>query len=403
MSIDTLPSIDWMSEDFQTDVERACAAIAPHQKGPGLVRSDRGIEIVNYALALSVVRDARFSLAMPSRLRTIGIPDGAAARSFLNFLFSREGVDHVRARKACAPWFTASGAEKLREQTRAWVNQWLDESNSERADFDFLGLLSNRLPSTLFCLMIGAPLSDAGFIQHMSEEMMLLTAPPAPGNAERIEDAAIKTQAYLLDQAEQRRRKPGADLLSHMVGVEATGAIDTDDILAVVFNALVGSTDTTSSQICLNLQALAANPDQWRLLKENPALVSKAVMELLRYNPGAWSVQRSPFDEMEFEGLRITPEDTLFPAVFAGNNDPAAFPEPRRLDIEREHAVTPLNFGTGRHGCLGRMITLMEQEEVLLAVTRKWKSCTVLDADFSGKMFALAPQSFRVSFVPDSE
>ncbi|MGY4099381.1 cytochrome P450 [Nocardia sp. R16R-3T] len=401
MSIDTLPSIDWMSEDFQTDVARACAAIAPHQKGPGLVRSSRGIEIVNYDLALRVVRDPRFSLAMPSRLRTIGIADGAAASSFMNFLFSREGVDHVRARKACAPWFTASGAEKLRQQTREWVNSWLDENSSEGKDFDFLGSVSNRLPSTLFCLMIGAPTTDAEFIQHMSEEIMLLTSPPMPGNAERIEDAAAKTQTYLLEQAEQRRRAPGEDLLSHMVQVQESGEIDTDDVLAVVFNALVGSTDTTSSQICLNLQALAANPAQWRLLKDNPGLVSNAVMELLRFNPGAWSVQRSPFEAMEFEGLQITPEDTLFPAVFAGNNDPAVFPDPRKLDIQREHAVTPLNFGTGRHGCLGRMITLMEQEEVLLAVTKNWKSFSVLDAEFSGKMFALAPKSFRVAFVPE--
>jgi len=403
MTTDTLPSIDWMSEDFQTDVARACEAIAPYQTGSGLVRSSRGIEIVNYDLALKIVRDPKFSLAMPARLRTIGITDGAAAHSFMNFLFSREGADHLRARRACTPWFTASGAEKLRQQTREWVEQWMDENRSNYGDLDFLAKVSNRLPSTLFCLMIGAPFSDAEFIQHMSEELMLLTAPPMPGNAERIEDAAAKTRAYLLDQAEKRRQDPGDDLLSHMVRVRDTGEIDDDDVLAVVFNALVGSTDTTSSQICLNLEALAANPDQWELLKKEPSLVSNAVMELVRYNPGAWSVQRSPYEPMEFEGLYITPEDTLFPCVFAGNNDASVYPDPRKLDITRELGSSPLNFGTGRHGCLGRMITLMEQEEVLLAAAKKWKSFSVVDSNFSGKMFSTTPTSFRLSVVPESE
>ncbi|WP_433504869.1 cytochrome P450 [Pseudonocardia halophobica] len=400
MTTDTLPTIDWMAADFQTDIERAAAAIAPFQEkgGPGFVRSQRGIEVVNYDTAVALTRDPRFSLAMPHKLKIIGITEGAAARSALNFLFSREGVDHVRARKACAPWFTASGAEKLRAQTRQWVGEWLDAAAGKEDDFEFLGEISNRLPSTLFCAIIGAPVSDAPFIQHMSEEMMLLTAPPMPGNAERIEAAAGKTEAYLLGEAEKRRSNPGEDLLSHLVKVQQEGTIDDNDILAVVFNALVGSTDTTSAQICLSLQSLAAHPDQWELLKNDPSLAPKAVMELLRYNPGAWSVQRSPYETLEYEGLEIKPEDTLFPCVFAANNDESVFPDPRRLDITRDQPASPLNFGMGRHGCLGRMITLMEQEEVLVAVTQKWSNLTVLESNFTGQMFALAPHAFRVSF-----
>jgi len=399
MDINTLPEIDWLGAEYQ-DIESAVKAIAPYQKGEGIVRSQRGLEPVSYEAVVKAVRDPRFSMGMPARLDMAGVTGGVARESMLNFLFSREGVDHTRARKACAPWFSASGAEQLRSQTAEWLDTWLDELVVEADDLDFLNKVSNRLPATLYCLMIGAPLTDAPFIQHMSEEVMLLTAPPAPDHGRRIEAAAAQTKEYLIDSIEDRRKNRGEDLLSFMVGVEETGEINTQDILAVAFNSLVGSTDTTSAQICLNLQGLAQNPDQWDILKHEPERVPHAVMELLRWNPGAWAVVRSPIEPLEYEGVHLDTTDSIFPGVFAANNDPTVFEDPRRLDVTRDHPKIPLNFGGGRHGCLGRMVTLMEQEEALRAVLRKWDSVEITSSKFTGAMFSLAAHEFRVRFTP---
>ncbi|HKR49652.1 MAG TPA: cytochrome P450, partial [Pseudonocardiaceae bacterium] len=265
---------------------------------------------------------------------------------------------------------------------------------------DFLWEIANKLPATLYCLIIGAPLTDAGLIQHLSEECMLLSAPPLPGHRERLEVAASRTKDYLLELTQQRRENPGEDLLSFLVTAESRGEIDETDILAVAFNALVGSTDTTAAQMCCNLEALAHNRDQWQLLRCEPERVPHAVMELMRYNPGAWSITRSAKESLTYRGAQLTPDVTVFPLIFAANNDPTVFPDPRVLDVTRTHAKQPLNFGAGVHGCLGRMFSLLEQEEVLRATLERWESVEVVEAKFSGAMFFLVPEAFRVSFVP---
>lgn len=399
MAVESFPTIDWEAPEFQAGIESAVAAIADLQEG-GVVRSQRGIELIGYDAAFELARDPRFSMGMPDRMQRAGVTSGAAHESFLNFLFSREGVDHVRARRAGAPYFTASSADRLRQVARGWIDSWLDENINAQDDFDFLQFVSNPLPSTLYCHMVGAPLSDADFIHHMSEEVMLLTAPPGPGHGERIEKAAGQTKEYLLKLIGERRANPGDDLLSALVAAEVKGEIDESDILAVAFNSLVGSTDTTSAQICLNLQALSDNPDQWAILKAEPERVPHAVMELMRFNPGAWTIVRSPLEPLEYRGIQLTPEDTLFPSPYAANSDPAVYENPRKLDVTRSHPKAPLNFGAGRHSCLGRMITLMEQEEVLRAVLTKWESFEVTSAAFTGAMFSMAPVDFKLKFKP---
>jgi cytochrome P450 len=271
---------------------------------------------------------------------------------------------------------------------------------AEADDFDLLTGISNRLPATLFCLMMGTPPTDAPFIQHMSEEHLLLNAPPHPGKGERIEAAVAETIEYLRAAIEDRRQNPGDDLLSFMVAAEERGEVDVQDILTLAHNALVGSTDTTSTQICLSLQALAEHPDQWAILKDEPERVPHAVMELLRYNPGPWAIRRAPMQPLEYEGIAMGPEDSIWASIYAANNDPTVFEDPRRLDVTREHPKMPLNFGSGRHGCLGRMVTLMEQQEVLWAVLRRWESFEVLGARFTGAMFNSVVREFRVRFVP---
>ena len=399
---DAIPQIDWQSAEFHSGIDRAVAAIADHQRGPGIVRSQRGIEVVAYEAAAEIVKNTDFTLGMAARLDSRGVAGAATRGAFLNFLFSRDGQEHLRARKACAPWFASSSAERVRGHVREWLDSWLDDAASQSTDYDFLGGIANRLPSTLFCLLLGAPLTDAPLVAHLSQECMLTSAPPQPDHPDRLEIAATLTTAYLVGLTELRRQQPGDDLLSFLVAAQDCGEIDLDDILAVVFNALVGSTDTTSAQICCNVEALAAHPGQWQLLQQEPDRIPHAVAELMRYNPGAWSITRSSRTATTYKGLDITPDDIVFPDIFAANNDPAVFEDPRRLDITRPHPKPPLNFGAGIHGCLGRMFSLLEQEEVLRAMLRRWDSYEVLEAEFSGAMFFLVPQKLRVSFTATS-
>jgi cytochrome P450 len=58
--------------------------------------------------------------------------------------------------------------------------------------------------------------------------------------------------------------------------------------------------------------------------------------------------------------------------LMAASNDPAHFPDPDRIDIDRANKRDHLGFGKGAHGCLGAPLARMESRvaiERLLART----------------------------------
>src|SRR5690242_5398037 len=123
MDISTLPEIDWTADEFQSDVGTAVEAIAPLQSRSAMVRSQRGLELVTYDAVVKAMRDPRIDSGMEIRLESASVTSATTRATLLDFLTNREGAYHIRARRACAPWFSASGAEKLRARTREWVEQ----------------------------------------------------------------------------------------------------------------------------------------------------------------------------------------------------------------------------------------------------------------------------------------
>jgi cytochrome P450 len=398
--LEDLPEIDLGAEELQHDMDRAMAHVRPLMESGGLARSVRGIELLTYDRSAALMRDQRYSVAINSRLAGVGLTEGAAYEGMTSLLFNREGSRHTRMRRACAPWFSLRGVERFRSDVRGWVDEWLDEVPDEGA-FDFHERIGRRLPATLFCSIVGAPLDDWELFARLSEENQLTSQAPDPKYRRIVEDAAVQTTSYLKELIELRRSTPGDDLISFMLRAEGEGTIDEGEMLGVIWNVLVGSTDTTNSQINLNLATLADHPDQWAILKADPDLVATGVNELLRYNPGLYAVMRSPLEPLDFEGIELTPGDTLWPSVFAPNNDPAAFEDPRTLDVTRPLKRVPLNFGSGVHGCLGRMFTLLEQQEVLKAVLSRWDEVEIVDSEFTGAMYALKSERMTVRFTRD--
>jgi cytochrome P450 len=399
MRLEDLPEIDLDSDDFKHGVEHAEASIAHlRDEGPGMARSQRGLEIFRYDLSVDMLRDTRFNLGMHRRLASMGLTEGAAFDMFVNTLVNREGDAHTRMRKACASWFSPKMAERLRADIRALIDTWLDEAESDDA-IDFQTAVGRPLPAAVFCKLVGEPLDLLETYSQLSEDMLKHAAPPQPGYGELIENATLESEVRVRALIAARREQPGDDVVSHMLTYEESGNISEEEIVQAVVTFLIGSTETTNAQICFNLEALAAHPDQWALLKDDPDLVTNAVLEGARFNPGVWTISRSPVEETEeYHGVQLEHYDALWPLVFAANRDPAAFDDPGRFDITRRMPKPPMNFGSGIHSCVGRNITLVEQQEVLRAALDRWSSFEVADSDYVGAMYSHSVNRMTINF-----
>jgi pimeloyl-[acyl-carrier protein] synthase len=178
--------------------------------------------------------------------------------------------------------------------------------------------------------------------------------------------------AYLEDLLAVRRTRPGDDLLSALLDVEADGdRISPDEVVDLALLLLVAGHETTVNLIGNGVLALLRAPDQLSLLRRAPDLVAGAVDELLRFDSPVQLTQRVATEDLDLVGCSVRAGDEIMLVLGAANRDPLVFAEPNRLDVTRD-ARRHVAFGGGIHHCLGAALAQLEGEVALSALLARF-------------------------------
>jgi cytochrome P450 len=149
-------------------------------------------------------------------------------------------------------------------------------------------------------------------------------------------------------------------LVSALVAAHDEGEVlSSADLLSFVTLLLVAGNETTTNLIGNGMLALGRNPDQFDVLKRNPAMIPRAIEEMLRYDGPVQSTVRFTKEPMQLGGTEIPTGAFALMIVAAANRDPAQFKDPEKFDITRdpnEHVA----FGEGIHFCIGAPLARME-------------------------------------------
>jgi cytochrome P450 len=122
----------------------------------------------------------------------------------------------------------------------------------------------------------------------------------------------------------------------------------------------------------IQVSLLLQHREQWDALCRDPALISGAVLESLRYEPSVASFPRVTLEEIEIDGWTVPRNRLLSLSTMSAMRDPALYSEPERFDITRtDHPRRPLVFGAGAHRCLGEILALAELEETLGVLAKR--------------------------------
>jgi len=339
-------------------------------------RSPLGFFVASrHADVAHVLRDKRFGKDFVGRMiRRFGdkIMDEPVYRSMSHWMLQQDPPDHTRLRGLVVKAFTARRAEDMRPRIQEIVDATLDRVEA-RGHMDLIADFAFRLPVTVICEMLGIPRQEHELFFHGARTGGRLLDPVPLSRAEIDEaNAGSLAQAeYFHALFELRRRQPGDDLTSQLVQAEEEGAKLTNEELTANIILLFGAGhETTVNLIGNGLLALHRHPDQLRLLQRDPSLTANAIEELLRYDSSVQLTSRTALEDVEVGGTLVAKGESVVCLLGSGNRDPAAYPDPDRLDIRRPN-IRPLSFGGGIHFCLGAQLARIEGEVAIATLLRR--------------------------------
>jgi len=197
--------------------------------------------------------------------------------------------------------------------------------------------------------------------------------------------------AYMGELIEQRRVKPGDDILSALVLAEEAGdKLSTEELLQQCIGLLIAGLETTIGLIGNGMRCFANNPDQFERLAAHPELIDTAVEECLRYEPSVPQTVRVLWEDTQFGDVLIPADSVINVMLIAANRDPEVFTEPDRFDIGRNEA-RHCSFGGGIHFCLGSHLARMNAEVAFSAISKRVTNIELIAAGFEW-----APSLFRI-------
>src|SRR3974377_1963794 len=103
---------------------------------------------------------------------------------------------------------------------------------------------------------------------------------------------------------ERQRREPQPDLLSMLAHGEATRNLPQtpSDFLGNLVLLIVGGNDTTRNSMSGGVWALNRHADEYRKLRETPALIPSAVSEIIRWQSPIVHMRRTAVADAEIGG-----------------------------------------------------------------------------------------------------
>jgi cytochrome P450 len=287
---------------------------------------------------------------------------------------------HGEQRKTVAPMFLPQNLDQLANTIRVRACEILDHLPRNET-FDWVDRVSVELTTQMLATLFDFPWDDRRKLTRWSN-----VATAAPGNREVIASEAAREAelqecgAYFAKLWNERKQKsPRIDLLSMMAHSEATRDMDPKNFLGNLILLIVGGNDTTRNSLSGSIYALNLFPEQYKKLRENPALVPNLVPEVIRWQTPLAHMRRTALADTEIAGTRIKEGEKVVMWYVSGNRDEDMFENADTLVIERRNARNHISFGFGIHRCLGLRLAELQLRIVWEEILRRFDTIEVVD------------------------
>ena len=275
---------------------------------------------------------------------------------------------HDVLRKVIERPLTPRAVSMLRERVTAEAER-IVESLVDKGTFDVATELAPHLPVSIVSELVGLP--------EEGRERMLDWA---PANFDCFGPINDRTKAafpivgemvnYAFTQCVPGKLKVGG--WAQMIWDAAEkGEID-KAICPFLMNDYMGpSLDTTIFATISTIWLFARHPDEWEIVRKNPALLPQAINEAIRIESPIQAFSRYVANDHEIEGV-VLPRGSRAIVLFgSANRDERKWGDPENFRIMRSATNEHLGFGFGEHQCVGNNLARMEIRALLAALAKR--------------------------------
>ncbi|HEV7563451.1 MAG TPA: cytochrome P450 [Solirubrobacterales bacterium] len=268
---------------------------------------------------------------------------------------------HDRIKALFQAGFTPKRIAAHEAEIRRIVTGVLDRLEG-RESCDLVTEVGQPAVSRVIGSFMGIPPEDDAMWAQMMNATLGASDPDL--NPDGVEGAIEKTVPEIFERCNrmiaERRENPTDDLTSVLVHAEVDGErLEEHEIVMGFFLLMAAGNDSTKATYASGMRALLENPDQRRLLLDDPSLIPSAVEESLRMFPAFAHFRRTATADTELNGQEIKEGEKVVLWYVSSNRDETRYEDPDLFDVTRnpEHQA----FGAGgRHFCLGTALARLE-------------------------------------------
>lgn len=285
---------------------------------------------------------------------TIPTPDTPMAETLRAIPIEVDPPAHHTYRSLVNPFFSPARIKDMEPWVRAISHQLID-GFADRGQADLAEEYSFPLPMFVICRILGIPSERWSEFRQWISKLLLIGESPA----EAMEGAAVLA-GFVGGVLEERRQKPGDDLVSFLTTAEVDGERMTDmDLLGFCILLFGAGAETTTNAIGNSLAYLAEHHELRDRLAADPTLIPAAVEEFLRYDTPVFGLARTVACDTELAGQTMREGERVLLLWGSANHDDTEFERSEEVEIDRP-VNRHLAFGAGVHRCLGSHLARTE-------------------------------------------
>lgn len=319
----------------------------------------------------------------PLRARAATDPRAAAAIKYSRFpIISDDGAVHKRERSFIGKAFTPRHVRSLEPMITSLCEE-LTDGLVGRRDAPFVKDFAVPLPVKVIAHMLGLPVEDFRTLRRWSDwfQGIIGSPEPSPEVLERFVTASVEFTDYITPLIEERRQRPGDDLISVLAAPNDRGERQsTDAVLGHTKGLLLGGNKTTSAGLSGTMLFLARSPELQSQLRADPSLIRAAVEEGLRLSTPVTVSFRTATADAEVGGVKIARGEHVLVRLNAANRDTDRYADALRPHVDRDD-LRHLAFGRGAHVCPGAPLARAELQIAFQTLLARTSSITLSERE----------------------